>query len=180
VQSPVESALDAPAGYKSKPGGSQLESVSCLSADHCVAVGQYFTSASSAYPLAERWNGASWVIQATPATPPSIGLDPFATPSGFHSVQCTSMQSCMAVGAGGTSQGRGDAIAAHWNGTRWTSIATARESLPLSELNSLSCSAADSCIAVGDEGSMDQRLLYQPRLLVESWNGRAWVNLPTP
>ncbi len=172
--------VQVPSAYNGRPGGSQLEGVSCLSATDCIAVGQYFTSSSSAYPLAERWDGTSWVIQATPATHASIGGSPTGAPTGLESVQCTSTRSCMAVGAYQTSDGSGQVIAEQWNGSRWSTIATANESAPFSELTAVSCVSAASCIAVGDEGSRNQQLEYQPRLLVESWNGRNWVVQATP
>src|SRR5215469_40824 len=51
-------------------GFSVLNGVSCTSANSCIAVGYTVASARRSpkvRPLAERWNGTSWAVQATPA-----------------------------------------------------------------------------------------------------------------
>jgi hypothetical protein len=75
------------------PSGSAatvLHGVSCTSATACTAVGDYVSSGVNV-TLAERWNGTSWSIMATP------------NPSGFTfaamwSVSCTSATVCSAPG----------------------------------------------------------------------------------
>ena len=59
----------------------QLNAVSCTSAAACVAVGDN--------GLVERWDGATWAIQATPST------------GGLLAVSCTSAAACTAVGGNG-------------------------------------------------------------------------------
>jgi hypothetical protein len=75
------------------PSGSAasvMHGVSCTSATTCTAVGDY-VSASVNDTLAERWNGSSWSVMATP------------NPGGFTfaamwSVSCTSATVCIAPG----------------------------------------------------------------------------------
>jgi hypothetical protein len=107
-------------------------------------------------------------------------LDDAAQPTGLESVQCISVTDCTAVGGYSTSQGAGGAIAEHWNGSEWKILSTATVSAPISELHSLSCGSANSCIAVGDEGSTDEQMTFHPHPLVESWNGRVWAVQAAP
>ncbi|MGH3158056.1 MAG: hypothetical protein ACRDNF_15975 [Streptosporangiaceae bacterium] len=71
---------------------SALDSVSCASALTCVAAGAYGSSSGAAGPLAERWNGATWLLQSTPS--PSG-----ARYSQLDGVSCSSATACTAVGA---------------------------------------------------------------------------------
>lgn len=49
------------------PGGSSgLDGVSCPTASTCFAVGTGTDSGGSTVPLAEKWDGTRWTIQATP------------------------------------------------------------------------------------------------------------------
>jgi hypothetical protein len=71
--------------------GSGLFGVSCRAATACTAVGHYTNSSGTYLTLAERWNGSSWVIQATP-NPAG------AKYSVLSGVSCTAATACTAVG----------------------------------------------------------------------------------
>jgi len=85
-----------------------LLSVSCTSADACVAVGGEVTDGSTALPLAERWNGIGWSAQAIPnpavsvsGLPPCVNAgseDSIADCGDFIDVSCVSATVCTAVG----------------------------------------------------------------------------------
>ena len=45
---------------------SALDGVSCSSATACTAVGYYTDNLGDQVTLAEKWNGVSWSVQATP------------------------------------------------------------------------------------------------------------------
>jgi hypothetical protein len=66
-------------------GNGFLQDVSCTAAAACTAVGR--TDYRGLSPLAERWDGSSWTIQATP---PMQGY--------LMGVSCTSATACEAVG----------------------------------------------------------------------------------
>ena len=92
---------------------SNLFGVSCTAADSCTAAGYYTDAARHIHPLAERWNGTSWSIQAVPS--------PAGHPeSGFFAVSCTAANACTAVGAQTGSTGVTAALAERWNGTSWS------------------------------------------------------------
>lgn len=136
-----------------------LTSVSCRSAQACIAVGYIDTSnASLQYetteedqhdmPLVERWNGTSWAIEAVSnPLPGGSGL--------FESVSCASATSCVAVGLHSASgEGNDDVpIYARWNGAAWTASVLVNAGGGRSEdsanLESVSCPGVAACMAVG-------------------------------
>jgi hypothetical protein len=80
--------------------GSQIDGVSCTSASACVAAGYYYNSAGTPVTLAERWNGTTWAVQATPNPRGSSG-------SFLNGVSCTSASACVAAGTYNNSVGTG-------------------------------------------------------------------------
>ncbi|HXP20551.1 MAG TPA: hypothetical protein VN840_12985 [Streptosporangiaceae bacterium] len=91
--------------------GSYFASVSCVSVTSCTATGVGIDKVSgNPIALAERWNGRSWRIQATPnPAEPAIGL---------YGVSCDSAISCTAVGSyytGGATEFF-FSLAEHWQG----------------------------------------------------------------
>ena len=143
---------------------SNLFGVSCTAADSCTAAGYYTDAARHIHPLAERWNGTSWTIQAVPS--------PAGHPeSGFFAVSCTAANACTAVGAQTGSTGTTTALAERWNGTSWSIQAVPAPAGSLdSELLAVSCSAATACTAAGSE--IDSSQTSVP--LAAAWNGTSW------
>jgi hypothetical protein len=82
-------ASQTPAGTDDSP----LTAVSCSAARSCSAVGASF-DAVGYRTLAERWDGARWVIEPTPDAP---GADDTLT-----GVSCTGASACVAVGQAST------------------------------------------------------------------------------
>jgi hypothetical protein len=153
-------AIPSPSGAPD----AELDGVSCVSAVRCTAVGWYITSAQSEVPLAERWNGSTWVVRATPSPAGSTGVS-------LSAVSCTQASSCTAVG-GYSSGGTGVPLAEYWNGSTWTIQAIAAPpGATGSSLDAVSCSSATSCTAAGSyvNSSGDQLSL------AEYWNGSTWA-----
>jgi hypothetical protein len=141
-----------------------LTGVSCTSAAHCVAVGTYENSSHVQVTLAEVWNGTTWTVQATPNPNPSSG-------SVLSLVSCGSATSCVAVGHYTDSTGL-LTFAEVWNGTKWKVESTALPAGATStQLNSVSCSSATACTAVG---SFDTSAGVGAAL-AESWDGTDWT-----
>ena len=175
------------------PGDNELDSVSCVSASFCQAVG---TGPNG--PTAALWNGTSWTVQAVPGAdvePQEVSCatadfcmsaDGFgdvdtwngsswsaaSSVTGFSyvgSVSCLSASFCEVAGEGPSGEN-----AASWNGTSWTAQTTPGPAS--NSLNSVSCNAADSCEAVGQMlGTNDE-----PVTLAEEWNGSVWTIQSTP
>ena len=158
--------------------GGRLNGVSCPSATDCVAVGYYENSSSIDVPLAERWNGSTWMIQATPTPNGSTGSD-------LNGVSCASLNACTAVGSiasGNVFLPISKTLAERWDGSTWviqpTPNPTINGSLPSDALNGVSCSSgllSSGCTAVGDYNSDGN-----PLTLAENWNGKTWSVQPTP
>ncbi len=68
----------------------RLTGVNCASDTSCVGVGTYLNSAEREVPMAQRWNGSSWSVEAAPA--------PTAAHSHLDAVSCPAGATCMAVG----------------------------------------------------------------------------------
>jgi hypothetical protein len=155
----------------SPSGGSELFGVSCPSPGSCWAVGTYFTyvrGVTTTLNEALHWNGHRWSLVATP--------DQAAPGSGneLTDVSCTSPANCWAVGGYGNIFGYPVGFpelnqALHWNGRKWTLVATPDPAgttlTAINGLNGASCASAARCWAVGDLGLWNEAL---------RWNGSRW------
>jgi hypothetical protein len=188
----------------------RMTSVSCASATSCTAVGFYFPTQGALQPVAERWDGTSWRVDATPL--------PSGDAAGeLQGVSCSSPSACTAVGEAAPNGGASSTLALRWDGTSWTPQAT--PNLPGSNsnmLNGVSCASATACVAVGPHGlaahwdgttwtldanpqpTLDQTVLtgvscastssctavggpgHTQPTMAEHWNGTTWTVQPTP
>lgn len=187
----LPTAASASSGWQitstpSNPYGTQtgayasLASVSCISSSACTAVGSAAPASSNtahggggpAYTLAEHWNGTSWKIQATPTPSDTQAGEPL-----LQSVKCVSSSFCMAVGSYNTSTSYNESIfAERWNGASWK-ILHITQPAAVSVLDSIACTTATNCVAVGYTFSSGN-----DAPLAEHWNGTGWASmtLPTP
>jgi hypothetical protein len=184
---------DTPSSMSSSgPTSDSLDSVSCVSAAFCEAVGTGSAGAS-----AEMWNGTSWAIQTRPGPgvePQSVscatvdfcmtvggfaqvdiwdGTSWSAEPSvpGFSQVSglsCTTATFCEAVGSGPSGES-----AAMWDGNSWSAQPTPGPAGVV--LNAVSCPAVNSCEATGAVFAPGKTVT-----LAETWNGSAWTTQVTP
>ena len=99
--------------------------LSCASPVSCVATGFYLTGPVTFHALAEYWNGSTWTIQSTPASPATEN-------SQLNGVSCVSATSCTAVGnhaRGVPAEVTGlGALAEYWNGSVWRQVQTTHPS----------------------------------------------------
>ncbi len=162
------------------PGGtgsgdfSQLSSVSCPSPGSCWAVGAYGSHGilSTSLNQALHWNGRKWSLVATP--------DPDGTGPGANNLlidlACTSSASCWGVGAYGITRGQGVQLnqALHWDGRRWSLVATpdpgGTASRDTNFLSGVRCTSAASCWAVGASQPVGGAAVNQAL----HWNGTRW------
>jgi len=102
------------------------------------------------------WNGATWRV-VTIQHPPQF----FS--GGLTDVSCASSTECPATGFYFTSvQGNSFSLADLWNGQRWRIL-----NPPRIELDTVSCTSASFCMAVGNSTG-------------EMWNGRKWRTQKLP
>lgn len=130
-----------------------LSAVWCTAPGDCVAVG----ASARQYPLAEHWNGTSWQVQSMPV-PGRIGY------TQLTSVWCAGSGGCVAAGSY-----QGTPLAEVLDGGGWR-----LEWLPAppgennsAQLNDVSCTSPDDCVAVGASGD---GLSY-----AERYNGTRWI-----
>ena len=158
----IDNAVVLPSPNSSPAEDNHLESVSCVSASWCVAVGQFENGDGYNQTLIELWDGSNWTIQASP--------NPSSTDNNYlDSVSCVSESWCVAVGSfedGGTNQ----TLILEWDGASW-SIQLSPNVSPIesNELYSVSCLSVSFCVAVGDHynGNFLQTL-------VQTWDGTNW------
>lgn len=165
------SSAPSPSGFTS-----ELDEVSCGSTTSCVGVGFVRPTASSqvSTPLSEVWDGASWSIKPVPAAAPNSGTT-------LTDVSCASASFCVAVGvaqenSGSTSQ----QVIEQWDGSQWHIAAGAAPSgTTQSELDTVSCSSATSCLAIGTSqaGSAAQQPLVET-LGSSGWTVRSHAGVP--
>ena len=150
-------------------GGGFLSGVSCTSASACTAVGATNPFTPNATTLAERWNGTSWSLQATP--------NPSQGGGELLSVSCASASACTATGNSTNSSGVSVTLAAQWNGASWSLKPTPSPAgSPFSYLNSVACTSPSACTAVGAYQTSSGAF----RTLAARWNGNAWHRQATP
>jgi len=156
----IDNAVVVPSANTSELEENFLESVSCVTASWCVAVGYYEDDHKQT--LIELWDGNSWSIQNSPNTSPTVD-------NHLDGVSCVSVSWCVAVGT--SDDGRLEqTLIEVWDGTSWSIQASANTS-PTEDNNlySVSCLSAISCVAVGD--------FYNGWLqtLVQVWDGSTWT-----
>jgi hypothetical protein len=156
--------------YPREDNASELYGVSCTAPNACIAVGNYYNyNAHGVVPLAERWNGASWKIQATP------NVGPANPDSHLYGVSCTAANACLAVGDYVNAAGK--EVTLRWNGTSWNIQPMPTPAAATSTtLEGVSCTAANVCTAVGyytNAAGKDVKL-------AERWNGASWKIQATP
>jgi hypothetical protein len=155
------------------PVGADLdyfEGVGCTGAASCVAVGYDIASSGIVAPFAEAWDGSSWSIQAIPNPTGDITSE-------LYGISCSASGDCAAVGSYYIdTSGFVVTLAETWNGSSWKVQATPNpEGTTLSALTGVSCTAGDSCTAVGYYGSQSGLAT-----LAETWNGSSWRIQQTP
>ncbi len=136
------------------PNGTLEGGVSCVTPRTCTAVGQW-SPAPAPHPgvsLAERWNGTSWQVQATP-NPAAVDAVNGTHNSPLAGVSCATVNECMAVGNYASGDANGDflALAERWNGTSWS---VQQAATPVgafyTTLHGVACPTPRTCVAVGD------------------------------
>ena len=156
--------------------GSGFAGMSCSSATACIAAGSYRTQAGSSVMLAERWNGATWRIQATPSPAGTTGSELLA-------VSCTAPGACTAVGSvtigrrhsGGGSMTVG--LAERWNGATWPAQAIPGPGRSTGTgFAAVSCSSATACSAAGSYNTASS--LGRP--VAAAWRGKSWHRQAVP
>jgi hypothetical protein len=143
-----------------------FSAISCTYANACTLVGSWLDASGSYWPLAERWNGTVWSVQA-PVLPTG------AANTNLTGVSCpksTTGFDCEAIGSYSVNS-VSQVLAEQWNGSYW-----AVQSVPApagSAFTGISCAAPTACVAVGYWQSSSNAFP-----LIERWNGTTWTVQP--
>ncbi|MCL4434860.1 MAG: IPT/TIG domain-containing protein [Actinobacteria bacterium] len=132
-----------------------LNSISCVSATFCMAVG---VGSSEDGSFATIWNGSTWTSTSAAV---NLTLPTDTSISGLYAVSCVSATFCMALAP--------SLPPLLWNGTAWTETSTTSSM----GVNDLSCVSATFCMAVGYNTS---DYGYAASNAVEIWNGASWTS----
>jgi hypothetical protein len=156
-----------------------VNSVSCVSAGNCAAVGSYHDASGHFQGLLLSESSGVWTAIKAPV-PGDAGADPSVF---LSAVSCASAGNCTAVGsyhdASGHSQGLLlDEASGSWTAAKATPPGDAGPN-PQVSLGSVSCASAGNCVAIG--GYRDNLTQNQALLLSESsgtWSAAMQPPLP--
>ncbi len=145
----------------------------CANALQCWAVGVTLHNVNSNQtiaPLAEAWNGSSWSVSTLASFPAGTG-------GGLFDLTCVNGGDCWAVGATQSDMGSNPngTLIEHWDGSAWSIVPSPTPGGPGvtgALLESVSCTSASDCFAVG-YASDDNGLNLSD--LVEEWDGSTWT-----
>jgi hypothetical protein len=149
----------------------RLTGVSCKTATHCFAVGEYdLPGVEDSYrTLTEQWNGVQW---STVASPNAADL----ANSALSGVSCTGSTSCTAVGRRFNSSETSHTLIESWNGSSWSVVTSPNAAAQSSVLSDVACASATGCMAVGVALPVASR----SKTLIERWSGATWSVLYSP
>lgn len=152
-------ATPNPAGY----AYASLADVDCVSASHCVAVGEAFNNTATPryHGIVEVFNGTKW----------RVAKSPWVAGSALTSVSCVSTSHCVAVG--GTQHGT---LIETFNGTKWrvTSHPASTGSDPF--FTDVSCGSSSACVVVGEYDTASGGY----SALMQTLHNGAWHRAPLP
>ena len=168
------------------PAGSKLSllwNVTCVSSTDCWTVGAQMAAGTAKVPtpLAEHWNGTAWSVVPLPST---FGI--------LFSVSCTGPSNCWAAGTTVSDDNQSNPLNGfidHWNGSSWSQVPTAPSGQKFDQFNSVTCSDASDCWAVGFAGPNQLQNNFLPNVapnvagdqaFIEHWDGTDWTMVDAP
>jgi hypothetical protein len=161
------------------PAAANVNGIACTGKGSCVAVGSYSGGPGSAFIAVEQhgiWQRAFRPSLPRSAAGPTDGV--------LYAVTCTGPGSCEAVGSYDAKNGQFLPMSLTESGGRWrraTGIAFPPHTTPglINSLNSIACTHAGSCVAVGRYGTSDDSDAAVAALQVRGhWLRAAPLKLP--
>lgn len=144
-----------------------LSGVACATPGSCFAVGSYRDSSSSLEAMAVSDSGGTWSKALRISLPANAASDPHGWAM-LTSVACPAAESCVAVGyyednVGDTRAMIVDQSNGTWDQAREIAAPANAVSNPRATLDSITCDALGSCVAVGQylEGSGSQAMAVE-------------------
>jgi hypothetical protein len=152
-----------------------LSDVDCTSAAFCMAVGPGAGTGAEApgQGVVSDWIGGAWESETIPIPTGKVWAQ-------LAGVDCLSQLDCWAVGSTGTGDYKAprNPLVAHWNGSNWESSSIASPpGMYNALLTSVSCAAANSCIASGFTQATSGGMFGEVAM---RWNGVTWALTTNP
>jgi len=160
------SVVPSPSPAHFPHSGAELDGVTCVSANDCLAVGWYLYSHSQngELPFSLRWNGSKWSQVNAPRPTGAFSTS-------LSAVSCAGATDCWASGVSDT-----NTLTEHWNGSKWLTEKPVRPGgVTRSAFEAVSC-PGPACVAVGNDVTAGSPVVS----LAEGWNGTKWTVQPTP
>jgi hypothetical protein len=166
-----------PSNWSGTVNSGVLQSVSCATADSCVAVGNYVDSSNTGYGLIDTLQGGAWVPSVAPLPTGGSG-------SSLSQVTCPAAGSCVALGSYGDANIDGEGLIETLSDGIWTpTAAPVPAGVPSSSfsvtLSAVSCPAAGSCVVDG-EYNIFSTTPDQVQLFVDTLSDGSWTATDVP
>jgi hypothetical protein len=145
--------------------GNTLRAVAAVAANDVWAVGH---SCYQMKTLVEHWNGAGWSIVPSPSFP--TGGD--GIQNTLNGVAAISSSNVWAVGWHTAANGAYETLIEHWDGTKWSVVASPSPSATRNFLNAVAATGPSDVWAVGSMNGNSS--------LIEHWDGTKWSVVPSP
>lgn len=144
--------------------GERIFGISALSPTNAWAVGDLATANDGKATVVLHWNGTRWTRVASP------------NPTHYNtltSVRTVSSANIWAVGCHGANVAcsANDTLILHWNGTKWTKVASPHPGAAGDRLGSVSAHTGGDLWAVGGAATSNQTAI-----LILHWNGTRWTS----
>ncbi len=119
--------------------------------------------------LIEHWDGTQWSIVSSPNSSLPINQ--------LRGVTAISANNVWAVGSGSMLGGPTQTLIEHWDGTKWSVVASPNTTQIANYLYSVTAIAANDVWAVGSASNSNGSAAQS---LVEQWNGKKWKIVASP
>jgi hypothetical protein len=124
--------------------------------------------------LTQHWDGSAWTVVPSPGNP--------AVNSVLDGVTVTGTNQAWAVGTAGCPADQSRTLTEHWNGSRWSIVASPDGGVTGNHFSTLQAvtaiSPGDVWAVGGQAGIRGQVAVTVP--LIEHWNGARWSIVPAP
>jgi cytochrome c551/c552 len=166
----------------------RLDSVACSSAGNCVAAGSYQDKTRRVQAMVVTEKDGTWGVAHKIGLPANALTRAGKQRAVLHSVACASVADCVAVGDYADTSGSSDLqamLATETNGA-WASAnevglpanAASSAGQQQASLNSVTCSSAGDCVAVGDYDDADTKQVMVATETNGTWGAASEIGLP--
>ena len=149
-------------------GNNELFGAASISATDVWAVGEFTTASGLMQPLTLHWNGRKWSIVKSPTASSGNNI--------LRAVAAVSATDVWAVGSFIAASGSGQALIEHWDGKKWSVVASPTAGTGNVLLGVVAVSTTDVW-AVGTFALTGSGIA---QTLIEHWDGTSWSVVSSP